>query len=116
MKKIRRIERIGVLLTALSGAIGACISLSAAMGLLLGGAIMVGNLHILGTIVNRALQPDAHASFGLIAAFVGKLAFLFGSFALLILVFKVNPIVLAIGASTLLMAILCDAMLPAASA
>lgn len=103
-------------MTALSAGIGIFLTPSIAVGLLLGGAIMVGNFHLLGAIVNRALQPKARASLGLIAAFAGKFAFLFGSFAALILVLRINPVVLAIGASTLIMAILCDAVLPAAEA
>jgi len=83
-------------------------------GLVLGGAIMMANFHLLGKIVERALTPERKASAGLIVAFVLKFAFLFGSIALLVMVFKIHPVALAVGASTLVLAILYDALLPAA--
>jgi len=82
------------------------------IGLLLGGAIMVANLYILGKIVERALMPEGKVPAVLVAAFFLKFAALFGLVALLFIFLKVSPIAFAVGTSTLILAILYDALTP----
>jgi len=113
LERIKRIEKIGLVLTVLAGIVSAFLTPSMTAGLLLGGALMVANLYILGKIVERALMPEATVSAVLVAAFFLKFAALFGLVAVLFIFFKVSPIAFAIGTSTLIVAILYDALTPA---
>ncbi len=105
-----------MILTVTAVLIGLVVDRSACLGLLLAGAIVLVNFHLVAAIVMRALVGSARMSLGLAAVFFLKFAFFFGSFALLLLVVKIHPLVLILGSSTLILAVLFDAALPAAEA
>ncbi len=105
-----------MVITAAGAAVSACVERSAIGGLLLGGIVMLVNFHLMASIVTRALGNTMRSYAALVAALILKFALFFGSFAVLILFCKIQPLVLILGSGALILAILYDALFPAVEA
>ncbi|UCD85437.1 MAG: ATP synthase subunit I [Deltaproteobacteria bacterium] len=105
--KIRNIEKLSLILLLVFTLISLVfVSLPITLGVLLGGAIVIGNFYWLSRLLEKALNGEGVSKLSLAVNFFVKSAFLLGSVILVILYTKVDPIALLAGLTTIIIAIL----------
>ena len=105
--KIRNIEKLSLILLLVFTLVSLIfVSRPITLGVLLGGAIVIGNFYWLSRLVEKALRSEGVSKLSLAVNFFVKSAFLLGSIILIILYTKVDPFALLAGLTTIIIAIL----------
>jgi hypothetical protein len=107
---IARVGRVTAAVTAVAAAASALVGVGDWLSVLLGGAVMIANYHLIRMLVSRLIGADqstGKAAFALVAKLVLMIALVAG----VLYRFPIAPGSFAVGATSLLVAMLLEACL-----